>query len=202
MEWFANERVISAMAVAIIGAIGAAAKRLFLKGRRKANVRSESSPSDAATRGGRTGTRPTTSTPAIASPPSQSAPRQRRDIRILFVDDDKSFKVTKIMKAAGWPNVSIRSDVKDLDDVRDIDVFFIDIHGVGRALGFADEGLGLSLAIKKKYPDKKVVIYSAQTDGDRFHKALQEADASLAKNAEPYQFIQLLETLTGHEHHT
>jgi hypothetical protein len=190
------------MVVAAIGAIGAAAKRFFLRGRRNASGSSQSGPSHVATTASGRGTRAATATPGIAASPVQSVPRQRRDIRILFVDDDKSFQVTKIMKAAGWPNVSIRRDVKDLDDVRDVDVFFIDIHGVGRALGFADEGLGLSLAIKKKYPDKKVVIYSAQTDGDRFHKALQEADASLAKNAEPYQFIQLLESLTEHERHT
>jgi DNA-binding NarL/FixJ family response regulator len=124
---------------------------------------------------------------------------ERQQARILFIDDDKSFKVVKIIKNANWPCVSIKRDIKDLDspEVRDIDVFFIDIQGVGKDLGFADEGLGLALAIKRKYPQKKVVIYSAQTTGERFHPALREADAMLAKNAEPYEFIALLEQLTG-----
>jgi hypothetical protein len=115
------------------------------------------------------------------------------------VDDDTTFNVVKIIKQAGWPNVKIVKDIKDLNcvDVTESDIFFIDIQGVGRALQFADEGLGLALQIKRKYPAKKVVIYSAQTTGDRFHKALNEADGGLAKNADPYEFISMVEQLSG-----
>lgn len=123
----------------------------------------------------------------------------RENVRILFVDDDTNFKVVKIMKGAGWPNVKITKDIRDLSspDVVDASILFVDIQGVGKSLGFTDEGLGLSLAIKQKYPEKKVVIYSAQTDGDRFHRALNKADGSLSKNADPYQFISLVEELLG-----
>jgi DNA-binding NtrC family response regulator len=68
-------------------------------------------------------------------------------------------------------------------------------RGVGKLLNFANEGLGLALAIKNKYPKKKVVIYSAQTSGDRFNEALRKADDFLAKNAEPYEFITVVERL-------
>lgn len=119
--------------------------------------------------------------------------------RILFIDDDTQFKVVKVMKAAGIPNVRIVKDIRDLNaaEVQDTDIFFVDIQGVGLALGFSDEGLGIALALKSKYPNKKVVIYSAQTNGDRFHKALNKADASLPKNADPYQFVALVEDLSG-----
>jgi len=129
---------------------------------------------------------------------ASSKSRVRQDVRILFIDDDKTFKVVKIIKNANWPCVSIKRDIKDLDapEIRDVSIFFIDIQGVGKALEFSDEGLGLALAIKRKYPGKKVVIYSAQTTGERFHPALKEADALLPKNAEPYEFIALLERLT------
>jgi hypothetical protein len=118
-------------------------------------------------------------------------------IKILFVDDDTRFQVVRMMKSAGWQNVKITKDIKDLaaPEVAEAQIFFVDIQGVGKALGFFDEGLGLALELKKKYPEKKVVIYSAQTDGDRFHKALNKADGSLSKNAEPYQFIALVEEL-------
>lgn len=49
--------------------------------------------------------------------------------------------------------------------------------------------------LKNKYPQKKVVIYSAETKGERFHDALRVADSFLAKDAEPYQFQQLVEEL-------
>lgn len=79
----------------------------------------------------------------------------------------------------------------------DADIFFVDIQGVGLKLGFRDEGLGLALALKEKYPDKKLVIYSAEPRGERFHKALKKADETLEKNADPYQFQQLVENFTG-----
>ena len=63
-------------------------------------------------------------------------------------------------------------------------------------MGFNDEGLGLALAIKDKYPEKKVIIYSAETNGDRFHEALRKADSFLPKNADPYEFQRIVEEFT------
>lgn len=120
------------------------------------------------------------------------------DIRILFVDDDTAFKVVKILKREGWTHTKIKKDVSSLDDpeVLEADILFIDVQGVGKALQFTDEGLGLVLALKRKYPLKKVVIYSAETTGDRFHTALKSADQTIRKNAEPYEFITLIEELS------
>lgn len=131
----------------------------------------------------------------ISEEPAQKA---SKDFRILFIDDDTRFRAVKIISKAGWPNVRIVKDIAHLNspDVLDTDIFFIDIQGVGKAMQFADEGLGLASAIKKKYPLKKVVIYSAQTTGERFHEALRSADYSLPKNAEPFEFIQLVERWT------
>jgi hypothetical protein len=115
---------------------------------------------------------------------------------ILFIDD-KPFKVPEILQKAGWVNTKRIRDVTSLDDpmVISANIFFVDIHGVGKILGFSDEGLGLALALKDKYPNKKLVIYSSETEGDRFHKALKKADSSLRKNADPYEFQQLVEEL-------
>lgn len=120
---------------------------------------------------------------------------KKKRISILFIDDDTKFKVVKILKNAGWINTSSVKDIKSLDDqiVKDTDIFFVDIQGVGRELQFNEEGLGLALALKTKYPSKKVVIYSAETKGDRFHEALRKADSFLPKNAEPYEFQQIVE---------
>lgn len=117
--------------------------------------------------------------------------------KILFVDDQHTkFKMVSILKKAGWKNTKSIKDITDLDDHKalEADIIFVDINGVGRAL-FEDQGLGLASALKKKYPKKKIVLYSAETKGDRFHKALREVDDCLSKDAEPYQFINLIETL-------
>ena len=114
---------------------------------------------------------------------------------ILFIDDDIKFKVSKILIKNGWANTKIIKDVTAVDcvEVKSANILFIDIQGVGILLGFSNEGLGLAQAIKNRWPDKKVIIYSAETQGDRFDKALRQADDFLPKNAEPYEFISLVE---------
>lgn len=121
--------------------------------------------------------------------------RVKQNTRILFVDDDTRFKVVKILINAGWSYVKIVKDISSLvqAEIVEADILFIDIQGVGKLLGFSDEGLGLALALKQKYPNKKVVIYSSQTTGERFHQALRIADDSLPKNADPYEFIRIVD---------
>lgn len=129
---------------------------------------------------------------AILPEPRQMA---KADVRILFIDDDTSFKVVKILRQDGWINTKIKADIKSLDesDVLEADVLFIDIQGVGKALGFSDEGLGLVSALLQKHPLKKIVIYSSEQTGDRFHIALRRAHAVLPKTADPYLFITTIE---------
>ena len=117
------------------------------------------------------------------------------NINILFIDDDTKFKMINILKKAGWINTKIIKDINNLhsNDIRSTDIFFVDIQGVGKKLAFSDEGLGLANALKNEYPKKKVVIYSAENRGDRFHEALRKADDSLTKNADPYEFEQVIE---------
>lgn len=128
----------------------------------------------------------------------KSLDEYKNETRILFVDDDARFKVVKILTQSGWVHTKLIKDCKTLDerDVVDAQLLFIDVQGVGVAMGFNDEGLGLALAIKEKYPDKKVIIYSAETKGDRFHEALRKADSFLPKNADPYEFQRIVEEFT------
>ncbi|WP_343705575.1 response regulator [Flavobacterium sp.] len=127
---------------------------------------------------------------------SEYEDRQKALTRLLFVDDNYTeFKIISILKKAGWINTKAVKDITDLDDskVIEADIIFVDINGVGTTL-FKDQGLGLASALKKKYPSKKIILYSAETTGDRFHKALKEVDSCLSKNAEPFQFINLIES--------
>ena len=122
----------------------------------------------------------------------------KNETHILFIDDDVKFKVAKILSKSGWVHTKLIKDAITLDDqeILRADILFIDVQGVGVSLGFSDEGLGLALAIKDKYPRKKVVIYSAETKGDRFHQALRKADSFLPKNADPYEFQKIVEDFT------
>lgn len=120
--------------------------------------------------------------------------KERSEINILFIDD-KDFKVVDILKTAGWVNTTLVKDISSLysEEVIKTNIFFIDIDGVGKQLNFKDEGLGLALALKKKYPNKFIVIYSSIKDGDRLHPALNKVDATLDKDAEPFEFTEMVE---------
>lgn len=128
----------------------------------------------------------------------KSLPDRKATTKILFIDDDTKFKVVKILLKSGWVNTKIVRDAETIDspEIQDAHIIFVDVQGVGISMGFNDEGLGLSLALKKKYPQKKIAIYSSETQGDRFHEALRKADSFLPKNADPYEFQQLVEELS------
>lgn len=121
-----------------------------------------------------------------------------KSIQILFVDDQK-FDIVDVLKKAGWINTKRIKDITDLDatDVKNSDVIFVDVNGVGCKLFPKDQGLGLAEAIKKKYPEKYIVLYSAVSHN--FHKALNIVDSILEKNAEPYEFINILENSINNE---
>lgn len=126
--------------------------------------------------------------------PTLSIEELKKSTTILFIDDDRTFKIVDILKKMGWMNTKLIKDINSLSDhnVVAADILFIDIQGVGKLLQEKDEGLGLALAIKRRYPTKKIVIYSAQEDGARFHEALSEADYSLPKTAEPVRFEETI----------
>ena len=43
----------------------------------------------------------------------------------------------------------------DIIEIRNADIIFVDILGVGLELGFKNEGVGLAAAIKRKYQKQK-----------------------------------------------
>jgi hypothetical protein len=115
---------------------------------------------------------------------------QKPKTHILFIDDDTKFNTVKIFKDSGWKNTKTVKDIKsiDLQVVQNANIVFVDINGVGKLLKLEYEGLDLAYMIKQKYPEKKVVIYSAKKDANSFHKAWDVIDARIEKNALPIQF--------------
>lgn len=116
---------------------------------------------------------------------------------VLFIDDEK-FPVVNILKNAGWVNTSRLRSVKSVYDVpiKNAQILFVDINGVAKELFPSDHGLGLVVALKKTYgKTKKVVIYSAETSGNRFHQAFRVCDDQLEKNADSYEFQTTAERL-------
>lgn len=113
--------------------------------------------------------------------------------KILFIDD-KKFDVVDILRNAGW-TVKWIKDVTSLtqEAIIESDIIFVDIQRVGVKMRFNDEGLGLAKALKNTYPSKKIIIYSAETSGNRFHETLRMVDESIDKDSDPYIFEDIVE---------
>ena len=114
-------------------------------------------------------------------------------IHILFIDDEK-FENVNILKNAGWLNTKTIKDIKRIDspEIQEADVIFVDINGVGTTLFPKEQGLGVATQIKKLFPNKYVVVYSAQPQ--QLHNSFTQVDAILPKNAEPYEYLGILES--------
>ncbi len=121
--------------------------------------------------------------------------RMKLVTNILFIDDDPKFKVVKILKDSGWKKTKSVLDIKSVDEdkVAIAQIYFVDINGVGKILECKDEGLDIALMLKQKYPNKKIIIYSANSKNNIFHEAWEFCDYKLEKNALPYQFQKLVE---------
>lgn len=121
--------------------------------------------------------------------------RLKKLTHILFIDDDTKFKIVQIIIKTGWKNTESIVDLEHYDDdlLRKSHIIFVDVQGVGKVLDCKDEGLSLALNIKNKYPQKKVVIYSAVQAHKVFHEAIQKVDFLLSKDAEPIEFTSLIE---------
>lgn len=131
--------------------------------------------------------------------PSRTLEELKNITKIIFIDD-KAFKViNNIKEKDGWKNISKIVDVDSLaqTEIQEAHIIFVDIQGVGKKMNFNDGGLGLIVALKKEYPDKKIVMYSAESQGqiDAFHPAAELVDARLRKTVSLYEFSSTVERL-------
>lgn len=131
--------------------------------------------------------------------PIKTLEQLKNSVEILFIDNE-TFNLTEELKEKeGWKRLKCITDIKSMSqpELLDAHILCVDIQGVGRELGLTDEGLGLIEAIHKHYPEKKIIMYSAEAQGqvDAFHPAEEFVDARLKKSANRYQFEVQLEKL-------
>ena len=90
----------------------------------------------------------------------------RKKAQVLIVDDDVQGRLDDNLRRSGFSNVNIMRDVERIQDVEPFHVVLVDICGVGGKLGMEGgnlpyEGLSLANEIKRQFPLKKVIAYSA-----------------------------------------
>lgn len=131
--------------------------------------------------------------------PTRTLEQLKNSVEILFIDNE-AFNLTDDLKEKeGWQRIKRIADIESLSqpELKDAHILCVDIQGVGKELGLAGEGLDLIVAIHEQYPEKKIIMYSAEAQGhvDAFHPAEGCVDARLKKSANRYQFETELERL-------
>ena len=74
--------------------------------------------------------------------PERTIDDLKRITKILFIDDLTFNLVDSLKEKDGWQNVQKIKDVDSLSqtEVREAHIIFVDVQGVGKKLGFEDEG--------------------------------------------------------------
>jgi pimeloyl-CoA synthetase len=115
----------------------------------------------------------------------------RKKTRILFIDDQSRKDIVDYLKEEGWIARAI-NDIKAIDttDINDSHIICVDIKGVGVKLNKENEGLDIAASIKKRYPYKKVILYSSQATHDIFHEANNLVDRRIHKSSGDYEIFR------------
>lgn len=123
-----------------------------------------------------------------------SAEDVKTRIRILFVDDKDDFQIIKMLRNNGY-QVEYLDDIVDFDAkaVKSADIIFLDINGIGVAMKFKNQGMGLCGALRDYYGStKRLILYSGETEGSIFDVDAKKADATLPKDSDLYQFTSYI----------
>lgn len=134
------------------------------------------------------------SNPVVGKKKEPTADDVKARIRILFVDDKDDFPIIGMLRNNGY-QVEYLDDIVDFDakQVKFADIIFLDINGVGVAMKFKNQGMGLCGALRDYFgKTKKLILYSGETEGSIFDKDAKKADATLPKDSDLYQFTSYI----------
>ena len=98
----------------------------------------------------------------------------------ILVIDDNEFTYLEALKKSEF-NIDYRSDIQSLKDVAEYDIVLCDIRGVGKFLESQYDGAYLVKQLKKKYPNKTIISYTADDYNPRYEEFLKYADAIVPK---------------------
>jgi DNA-binding NarL/FixJ family response regulator len=118
---------------------------------------------------------------------------QRRNIRILLIDDEANF-IPDALKRIDYINVTHIKDFTKTDDLENYQVILCDIHNIGTDLHKDQQGLAVYKQIKKIYPYKIVALYSAHNPNDFGH--VTSDDIVINKPVEPTELANKIDKIT------
>jgi DNA-binding NtrC family response regulator len=130
-------------------------------------------------------------------PDTLSVEQLKRTTKVLIIDDEEPKELRELLKKEGWKNYYLNDlDALSNKKLEESHVVCIDIMGVGKKLQVQD-GMGLVKHIKKRYPEKKIILYSSVSKQDIFSDAIDHVDKRLRKESSLVPFIIAIEEMAA-----
>ncbi len=119
-------------------------------------------------------------------------PHELRKLTKILVIDDKPFTPLENLTSQDY-RINWLPDVHGLDECQEYNIILVDLKGTGKRFDAREQGLHLIRELKRRYPDKSIIAYSAGASADIVEQAKLEADEFLSKDARIEEWVQVLD---------
>jgi len=115
----------------------------------------------------------------------------RKNMNILVIDDEE-LNVSQGLKDSNF-SIYHKQDIGNIKDVEPYEIILCDIRGVGTKLSEGFEGAFVIKEIKKNYPNKHVIAYTASQYDASYNTYLAYADNVVPKGTSLEDWIAILD---------
>ncbi len=124
--------------------------------------------------------------------PKLDTAKRRSHIDVLVIDDSE-FPPKENLERSGF-KIKQWDDIEDLKTVEAYDLILCDIEGVGKKINPKDQGGAVIKQIRKLYPHKYIIAYSARTFGTQFNDFFSFADETVSKDKDISDWCDTLDS--------
>lgn len=110
----------------------------------------------------------------------------------ILVIDDNEFAPESSLKRNGY-QIQHKIDLDTIKDVEPYDIILCDISGVGKKLGFKNEGAFIIREIHASYPNKRIIAYTSYTYNPNYNQFFSMADFVAPKDLAIDSWIDVLD---------
>lgn len=115
----------------------------------------------------------------------------RKNMNILVIDDEE-LNVSQGLKDSNF-SIYHKQDIENIKDVEPYEIVLCDIRGVGTRFSEEFGGAFLIKEIKKNYPNKHVIAYTASQYDATYNTYLAKADHVVPKGTSLEDWISILD---------
>jgi len=117
----------------------------------------------------------------------------RRHLRIAVIDDEQFDNSLRLAIEAHGFKLDEIGDIASIDIVQSYHIVICDVKNVGKHFGSPNEGAYLLSEIRRRFPDKYLILHTSHSLDALFHEAERMADKWLRKNTNAETWARVLD---------